>query len=226
MGISFSKRRTAVVTALIAIGIGTFLIILEGVRENADLARLDIPTLNWIVAHRTPFVTTIMQFITNVMAPVTLAIIVFGGAAFWSWRKREIWRPLLLVGSMGFALLASTTLKGMIGRSRPPLIDMIPPYEFDFSFPSGHTLGIAVCLFIVSYFILMKQPSKQMFAKWFAITISGIAIVAFSRVYLGYHWVTDVSASVGVALVILGLAIIVDTVKPQILKLLHLTKAH
>jgi undecaprenyl-diphosphatase len=224
MATSFSKKRIAVIIALVAIGVGVFLSILEGVRESSDLARLDIPTLNWVVTHRSPFMTTLMQLITDIMAPVTLAVIVFGCAALWSWHRREVWRPVLLVGSMGFALATSTILKGIIERSRPPLIDMVPPYELDFSFPSGHTLGIAVCLLVISYFVLMKRPSKQMFAKWSAITISGIAIVAFSRLYLGYHWVTDVSASVGVALVILGLAIIVDTIKPQILTLLRLTK--
>lgn len=225
MPISFTKKRIAVIAALIAIGIGIFLIILDGVRENGDFTLLDTPIHHWMVTHRTPFTTSLMQIITNIMAPVTLVVIVFGSAALWSWRKREYWRPILLVSSMGFALLTSTTLKGLIGRTRPPLVDMIPPYELDYSFPSGHTLGIAVCLLVISYFVLIKKPTKQMFAKWSTITIIGIAIVAFSRLYLGYHWITDVSASVGVALIILGLTIIVDTLKVQILTLLRLTKA-
>jgi len=35
-------------------------------------------------------------------------------------------------------------------------------------------------------------------------------VVAFSRLYLGYHWLTDVTASMGLAVAVTGIVILAD----------------
>lgn len=44
--------------------------------------------------------------------------------------------------------------------------------------------------------------------------IAVIAVVAFSRLYLGYHWLTDVTASLLLAVAVLGLVVGVDAWRP------------
>lgn len=39
----------------------------------------------------------------------------------------------------------------------------------------------------------------------------GVFFAAASRLYLGYHWLTDALASVSISLVILGVVVAVDT---------------
>lgn len=212
------KWRVIALVSFIA-GVGVFAVIYDNMSEQDDLARLDNPVLQWLITHRTPELTTLLQIITNFMAPVTLAGIIIIGALAWAWRKKEAWRPLLLVSSMSIALITSTVIKNITERSRPPRVDMIPPLEIDYSFPSGHTLGVAVCLLVLGYLLYSRRPSAKRIIKWLAIAAAGIAIVAFSRLYLAYHWVTDISASIGLSLAILAIIIAIDSYRESIFRL-------
>jgi undecaprenyl-diphosphatase len=46
-------------------------------------------------------------------------------------------------------------------------------------------------------------------------SLAGVVILAqvASRLYLGYHWITDTTASVALALVILGVIMAIDTAR-------------
>jgi undecaprenyl-diphosphatase len=212
------KWRIVALVSFVA-GLGIFSVVYDNMREQNDLARLDSPILQWLIAHRTPELTTLLQIITNIMAPVTLAAIIIIGALVWTWRKKEAWRPLLLVSSMSLSILTSTVIKNITERSRPPRVDMVPPLEIDYSFPSGHTLGIAVCLLVLGYLLYSRRTSLKRVVGWLLVAVIGIMIVAFSRLYLAYHWVTDISASIGLSLTILGFVIIIDSYREPIIKL-------
>jgi undecaprenyl-diphosphatase len=219
-----NKKRLAVTILLFVIGLALFLVMYDSVQGHDDLARFDMPVLDWMMSHRTPTLTTIMQTVTTVMSPTTLAAIVLIGSALWAWRKQEFWRPTLLVASMGAVLVLGTLIKHVTQRQRPPIVDMIQPFEIDYSFPSGHTLGIAACLLVLGYLLYSRKPRLHSMLMWVVITIAGVALVAGSRLYLGYHWITDVSASVGLALIILSLIITVDTYRPNWTRLQRPTK--
>lgn len=211
----FTTRRLVVIGVLIVIGLIIFFSVLDGVREQRDLARLDVPLFEWFLAHRSPGLTSVMQAITNVAAPLVLAMMVLVGALLWVWRKKDIWRPFLLISGMILAMIISAIIKTLVARARPPMTDMIPPLEVDFSLPSGHTIGIAVCLLILGYFVYSVRRTAAAFFISLLVVMIGISAVALSRLYLGYHWVTDVTASVGLALIILGIIITLDTFRPK-----------
>lgn len=215
-----NQKWRIVALGLLVIGSITFLSVYDGFKEQADLARLDIPVLEWLIAHRTPLLTTTMQVVTNLMAPVTLAIIILAGAGIWAWTKKELWRPTLLAGSMAISFIVSMSIKNIVERGRPPQLDMILPLEVDYSFPSGHTLGVAVCLLVLGYLLYSRRLTTINVLKWLVIAAVGIAVVAFSRLYLAYHWLTDVSASTGLALIILAIIIAVDSYRESIFTLL------
>ena len=97
-------------------------------------------------------------------------------------------------------------------NGRPAQINMIAPFEMDYSFPSGHTISVIVCLLVLGYLIYSRHYSSGRFFGWAIITIIGTAIVAISRLYLGYHWLTDVVASIGLGFIILALVIFIDRI--------------
>jgi PAP2 superfamily len=82
--------------------------------------------------------------------------------------------------------------KLLVGRQRPPLhhLDRVTGH----SYPSGHTAETAaVCAVLVIEGFVLRGPRPHQFA---ALVAGGLLVagVAFSRVYLGVHYPSDVVA--------------------------------
>jgi undecaprenyl-diphosphatase len=116
---------------------------------------------------------------------------------------------------MGLTLATSSAVKVLVARPRPPVTEMVAPAELNFAFPSGHTLGTAVFLLVLSYLWWTARPTVRVAAAGAAISTVGTLAVATSRLYLGYHWLTDISASITLAVAILGVVVVVDHLLPQ-----------
>jgi undecaprenyl-diphosphatase len=107
-------------------------------------------------------------------------------------------------------ILATTTIvtimKVWIGRPAPMPSD---PWHTDFAFPvphlgifpSGHTAHAVVLYLMFAFLAARVIPVAKNYLIWSALIFS--AIIGFSRIYLGAHWMTDVVAGY-----IIGLAII------------------
>ncbi|MEP7763301.1 phosphatase PAP2 family protein [Sanguibacter sp. 25GB23B1] len=193
---------------LVAAGVGAFLGIFEAVREQDDLALLDQPVLEWLAAHRTGVVTTVLTWVTNTFGPVVLPIVVALCCLVWAWLVRT-WRdPALLVGAMVLSTVISVLIKAVVARPRPDDgLMTVPGVETSFSFPSGHTIGAATLVLVSGYLIWSRHHSGRLFGLWALASVVVVAIVAVSRLYLGYHFVTDVLAAVSLALAVLGVVV-------------------
>jgi undecaprenyl-diphosphatase len=213
-------KNPTLIAAIIAIviGLGIFGIMWHSVMTVGDFTRFDQPILDFTYQLRSPLLTGIMEFITNLLAPFTFAAIIGVICIIWARQKKETWRPLLLIGSLACSALLSVIIKQVVERSRPPYDFMVEPFELSYSFPSGHTLGIAVFVFVLGYLLYSRRFEKRHAALWATSGLFLIALIAFSRLYLGYHWLTDVTASVGLGLVVLGVVMIIDTLTPDKLK--------
>lgn len=212
----FSKR-TVAIALLYAIGLTLFLSIYDGVQEKEDFAAFDEPLLTWAIGNQHPYLTQAMRIVTDLMSPIAVGIATVVGAGVWSWRKKDYWRPAVVVGAVSLAFITAAVIKTFTARARPTVTDLLEANAaISYSFPSGHTIGVAVLLLVLSYFFCVQNLTLRRFTTWLVISFAGISIVAFSRIYLGYHWLTDVSASVGLAIIILAMAITVDTYKHQL----------
>ncbi len=202
------------VIAIISLFLGIIIFIVSyiGMDQQTGLGALNQPILSWMISHRNSNLTDIAKIVTTIANPLIFASIVCLIVIIWAIVKREIWRPIMLAGAMAIAAATSVILKFAIKDPRPPQIDMVPLFETDFSFPSGHTIGMAVFLFVLGYLIYSRHFSVMRFWVWIIIAIVGTSLIALSRLYLGYHWLTDVVASLGLALIILAVVIFIDIV--------------
>ncbi|WP_084104705.1 phosphatase PAP2 family protein [Demequina sp. NBRC 110056] len=203
----------ALVPGLIVAGLGAwwFLEILDEVIERDTFEKIDQPLLEWFAAHRTPWLTSVMTGITTLFGPVVLPILVGVGSLVW-WRRTGSWRdPALLVAAMVVSTGISVLVKATVARDRPAdEFQTVPGVEESFSFPSGHSTGTATLVLTLAYLLWRRRRGKRAFAAWAVGSVALIALVATTRMYLGYHFLSDVLAGACLGLFTLGLVICAD----------------
>jgi undecaprenyl-diphosphatase len=95
--------------------------------------------------------------------------------------------------TIGLASLANQTLKAIIARARPDLLDPIVE-ERGFSFPSGHSaLGMAAWG-ILGVLVMRSRLPLAVRRAIVALLAVVIFLIGLSRVWLGVHYPTDVLA--------------------------------
>jgi len=147
--------------------------------ERALMLRIDrtVPTaFDWVMLGL-PWLGT------NVTVLPILAI-----ASLWLWRRKR--RPelalQLMVASVG-SLIMNAVLKGAFSRPRPELWAHRGQYQWS-AYPSGHAI---VCVAV--YFTVALMLYRERRWRWpFAVATVLLAVILYSRLYLGVHWPTDV----------------------------------
>ena len=192
-----SANTVLVVTSAIGAGLFTLLTrasaeVYEDVKAADGLSNLDMPVLNLAVSLRTPHNVAVVHFFTDLGGAVELTIITAAIVTIMVFRWRS-WTPLALmaIGVSG-SLLMTAVGKQLIGRARPPLAYAVPPYETSPSFPSGHTLNSTVIACLVAYLLLLHLTSLMARILSVVFAVGWFVAMGLSRVFLGYHWLTDV----------------------------------
>lgn len=200
---------TAIVLALV--GATIFFVTLASVLQKDGLASGDGPAEKWLLTTRSDVLTVVMIVLAVIFGPVGLPIIVLIVTVAWGILAKHAWRPILLAAAM----LTGVGLAQLIGRSverqRPPVDLMLFGADNTFSFPSGHVLGASDFLLVTAFLVFSRHRNPKATAVGFGGAIIGVVLASLSRLYLGYHWVSDAVASVSLSLVVLGAVIAVDT---------------
>lgn len=152
------------------------------------LLQLDGNILLFIQEHiRQDWMTPFWVFITSL------------GNSGWFWlavaalmliprRTRKIGIMALLALTIGF-LITNLALKNLVARVRPyetvEGLKLLIPRQSDFSFPSGHA-----CASFAAGSVFFRKLSR----KWGVPAAVLAALIAFSRLYVGVHYPTDVLA--------------------------------
>ena len=179
--------------AVAALAVG-FTAVLEDVLEGDGIVGIDQPATGWLATHRDLWLTTTLRVVTGAGGPVPLAALAILTCAAVVWRCRS-WPPvaLALAGVSGIALVI-VTAKALVIRNRPH-ISFAVIAEDGYSFPSGHATGTTAIALFSAWMLtrwLITSWTRRVIVWTMAIGLA--AVIGFSRVYLGVHYISDVLA--------------------------------
>lgn len=178
--------------------------IAEGVRAQEVFA-LDTWATPFLHGISSPGMDTLMNLLTDLGSIMVVPVVFVLVEAWLLWRRRLRAGLFLLVAIIG-SLVLQGTMKLFFARPRPqlPYAHVLP----DFSFPSGHTMNAVVFYGGVALLLWSIYGRRAGLVAIALATIIAIG-VGISRIYLGYHYLTDVVGGVlaGLAwLVVVGVA--------------------
>jgi undecaprenyl-diphosphatase len=141
---------------------------------------------------RTGWLNTAMLGVSNIASPVGGLIIL----ALWcGWLLLRRHRPVAAVST--FLVVAvgwnsSEIAKLIVARNRPPAVYSLDPEIGSNSFPSGH-VAFTVSAVVAAYFLARGTRWQRPAALG---GVAAVALIAFSRLYIGAHYPIDVLGSV------------------------------
>lgn len=156
--------------------------------------------------HHSAALTVVAMGINVLFGPV-FGLVLVGAVALFLWIvRRDLVKAVAfgLVASSGW--VASEVFKLLIARQRPNpalLLDPLSPETGSNSFPSGHVAFAAALAFALYFLARGTRWSTAAAAAGAAMSLT----VAWSRLYIGVHYPTDVAASylaAGAAVVLLA----------------------
>ncbi|MEN8174550.1 MAG: bifunctional DedA family/phosphatase PAP2 family protein [Pseudomonadota bacterium] len=140
-------------------------------------------------ALRAPVADHLMVFVTTLGDAWFLGLLVVTVTVLlWLRDRRGAWHWL---AAAAFAFAVPPLLKALLRIPRPELMDHLSPWAF----PSAHTLRATV---IYGFLAVLASTDLRPAWRWpfYSTAVLIVALVAFSRVYLGVHWLSDVVGAV------------------------------
>ena len=165
----------------------------QDVVAGGPLTRLDLRVANWLHAHSSPALTAAMLALSRIHGTVPVLAVAGVLAVFFATQRQWLRSGMTLLVLPG-GMLLNVAVKEVFARDRPsfehPLVTLST-----YSFPSGHVVAATLLYGLLCALLFAHR------ARWRWRMLCGlmgllmVATVAFSRMYLGAHYLSDVIAA-------------------------------
>lgn len=176
---------------LIALGVLLGTLALAAAWNNGQLLLTwDEPIQYRIEANRTSLLTEI--FLKFSFLGSTVAVLTLGSAlTLATWRRCRAVALTIAIATISRPLI-EFTLKALVSRDRPDLERLVAGNGP--SFPSGHPMAAIALWGLLPVVVALYTHRRALW--WASVAVAGVLIagIAASRVYLGVHWFSDVTA--------------------------------
>jgi undecaprenyl-diphosphatase len=171
-------------------GVFTFLALAAMLGSSGVLLTWDEPVQRFVESQRTPALDTFFLGVSRFGSTVTVLALA-GALVLLTWHRCRAVAIAIVVATLARPLV-EFTMKEIVGRDRPDFERMVGGTGY--SFPSGHVLATIAVFGLLPLVVGLFSRSRALW--WATAAFSGtvIVLVAASRVYLGVHWFSDVTA--------------------------------
>ncbi|MFZ2490440.1 MAG: phosphatase PAP2 family protein [Thermoanaerobaculia bacterium] len=167
--------------------------------RSPELDRVDAAMHAWAAGTRTPGSTAFFTVMTILGNPPVLAGLALGLSVALALRNHWRWSVYLIATGLTGGLI-NLQLKAYFARARPDLAEALRQAH-GYSFPSGHAMGAVVVFGSAAYVLFRLFTTWRSRSAALAGSASLITAIAFSRVYLGVHWISDIAAGLAAGFV-------------------------
>lgn len=152
---------------------------------------VDHSVLNFMLSQRREWLTPVAVFITDVVGPDGMwPLGLIAGAVLW-WRWRRPLPALVIFGTLMTTRIAISLTKHLVGTERPPHAVRLVAEQSP-SYPSGHSVTTISVLGVLAVILGHGRSRTVRIWLWVAAAVGTVA-VALTRLYLGVHWLSDVT---------------------------------
>lgn len=189
-----SLRLNLIISILVLVTAGLFFgLIAQNVVSGGAFTIVDVQIAQWLHERSTPLITQGLLIVTNLHDPIVISAISVLMTLYFIWKKHW-YAVLVLVLVVQGGMLLNLLAKHVFQRARPsfenPLITLTT-----YSFPSGHVAASTVFYGVVAVLFISQNSSRKRAICILMMAFSMVALVAFSRIYLGAHYLSDVLAA-------------------------------
>jgi membrane-associated phospholipid phosphatase len=182
-----------------------FAVIAGDVTAGEFLNPIDTRISVWLHAHNTRQLTTLFLLVSKLHSNLSVTIMTLAISAYlWS-RRLRYWVLTFTLAVFG-GMLLNFLLKTLFMRPRPHFDNPVLTLT-SFSFPSGHTILAAVFYGTLCVFAVLRLRVWKLRVLAVLVATFMIALVGFSRMYLGAHYLSDVLGAVAEGLAWLALCL-------------------
>jgi membrane-associated phospholipid phosphatase len=170
------------------------------------LGSTDHELATWFHERLTPAFVSVLRTFADFGSGEWIGLVIFGLVLFFVWKR---WWPSLvtLIVAVPGGMLLNEWVKILVHRQRPFLAGPFVDWS-GYSFASGHTIGATLLYGQLLLFVLPALKARHWRVLSIFSALSLVAMVGFSRIALGAHFLTDVLAAIFFGIIWLALCVV------------------
>lgn len=177
--------------------IALFCLLTYSVIHHGIFTELNLPVFHFMRSVQTPLADNVMNGITFLgVGEINLVMVIV--VALYLIAKRRFWTLFHWASLAPLSYAAVHWIKNWVKSPRP---NSLLSTHYGWSFPSGHTTTIMVALGFLAVLVAQK-PSLFTKRLCYSVVMLLVTAVAVSRLYLGFHWFSDVIGGILSGLII------------------------